>query len=135
MPGPLQIVRNYQAAARKIGGQILWDDVRRTTIRIAKNAQETWAFLELFNDGRSYESHVVERQQMKQDVEADAAAFQAGVKRGGQTAPGESGVEGLGGGATSHYPARDPPPWSRRLRKRASLRHAWPRMAPARSLP
>jgi hypothetical protein len=37
MPGMLQIVRNYEAAARKIGGQVLWDDVRRATIRIAKN--------------------------------------------------------------------------------------------------
>jgi OmpA-OmpF porin, OOP family len=83
MPGPLQIVRNYQAAARKIGGQILWDDVRRTTVRIAKNAQETWVFLEVFNDGRSYELHIVERQQMKQDVVADAAAFQAGLKENG----------------------------------------------------
>jgi len=49
MPGMLQIVRNYEAAARKIGGQILWDDVRRATIKISRNGQETWAFLEAFN--------------------------------------------------------------------------------------
>jgi OmpA-OmpF porin, OOP family len=83
MPGTLQIVRNYEAAARKIGGQVLWDDVRRATIRIAKNGQETWAFLEGFNEGRSYELHIVERQQMKQDVVADAAAFQSGLKENG----------------------------------------------------
>src|ERR1039457_2329166 len=46
MPGTLQIVRNYEAAARKIGGQVLWDDVRRATIKISRNGQETWAFLE-----------------------------------------------------------------------------------------
>ncbi len=83
MPGTLQIVRNYQAAARKIGGQILWDDVRRATIKIVKNGQETWAFLEAFNEGRSYELHIVERQGMKQDVLADASALQSGLKDAG----------------------------------------------------
>lgn len=83
MPGMLQIVRNYQAAARKIGGQLLWDDVRRTTIKIARNGQETWAFLEVFNEGRSYELHIVERGQLKQDVVADAGALQSGLKESG----------------------------------------------------
>jgi outer membrane protein OmpA-like peptidoglycan-associated protein len=83
MPGTLQIVRNYEAAARKIGGQILWDDVRRATIKISKNGQETWAFLEGFNEGRSYELHIVERGQMKQDVVADAAALGSGLKETG----------------------------------------------------
>jgi OmpA-OmpF porin, OOP family len=83
MPSMLQIVRNYQAAGRKIGGQILWDDVRRTTIKIAKNGQETWAFLEVYNEGRLYELHIVERGQMKQDVVADAGALQSGLKESG----------------------------------------------------
>jgi outer membrane protein OmpA-like peptidoglycan-associated protein len=83
MPGMLQIVRNYEAAARKIGGQILWDDVRRATIKISRNGQETWAFLEAFNDGRSYELNIVERGQMKQDVVADAAALRSGLKEAG----------------------------------------------------
>ena len=82
-PSMLQIVRNYQAAARKIGGQILWDDVRRATIKISKNGQETWAFLEAFNDGRSYELNIVERGQMKQDVVADSAALGSGLKETG----------------------------------------------------
>jgi outer membrane protein OmpA-like peptidoglycan-associated protein len=83
MPGTLQIVRNYEAAARKIGGQVLWDDVRRATIKISKNGQETWAFLEGFNEGRSYELNIVERGQMKQDVVADAAALGSGLKETG----------------------------------------------------
>lgn len=86
MPGTLQIVRNYEAAAKKIGGVVLFEDVRRTTIRIARNGQETWAFLEAFNDGRNYELHIIERQQMKQDVLASAAAFQAGLKENGHVA-------------------------------------------------
>jgi OOP family OmpA-OmpF porin len=82
-PSFLQIVRNYEAAAKKIGGEILFDDSRRTTIRIAKNGQETWVALEAFNDGRKYELNIIERQQMKQDVVANAAALQAGLKENG----------------------------------------------------
>jgi outer membrane protein OmpA-like peptidoglycan-associated protein len=83
MPGTLQIVRNYEAAARKIGGQVLWDDVRRATIKISKDGMETWAFLEGFNDGRSYELHIVERGRMKQEVMADAARLGSGLKESG----------------------------------------------------
>ena len=83
MPGMLQIVRNYEAAARQIGGVELWDDVRRATIKIAKNGMETWAALEAFNDGRSYELHIIERGQMKQDVVADAGALGSGLKESG----------------------------------------------------
>jgi outer membrane protein OmpA-like peptidoglycan-associated protein len=82
-PGFLQIVRNYEAAARKIGGEILSDDVRRTTIRIAKNGQETWVALEAFNEGRQYELNIIERQLMKQEVVADAAALRSGLTENG----------------------------------------------------
>jgi outer membrane protein OmpA-like peptidoglycan-associated protein len=76
-------VRNYEAAAKTIGGEILWDDVRRTTIRVAKNGVETWLALEAFNDGRAYELNIVERQLMKQDVVANAAALNSGLKGNG----------------------------------------------------
>ena len=82
-PGFLQIVRNYEAAAKKIGGEILSSDVRRTTIRIARNGQETWVALEAFNEGRQYELNIIERGQMKQDVVADAAALKAGLAESG----------------------------------------------------
>jgi outer membrane protein OmpA-like peptidoglycan-associated protein len=82
-PGFLQIVRNYEAAARKIGGEILSDDVRRATIRIAKNGLETWVALEAFNEGRQYELNIIERQLMKQDVVADAAALRSGLTENG----------------------------------------------------
>ena len=82
-PSFLQIVRNYEAAAKTIGGEILWDDTRRTTIRVAKNGQETWLALEAFNEGRLYELNIVERQLMKQDVVANAAALNSGLKGNG----------------------------------------------------
>lgn len=83
-PGFLQIIRNYQAAAKKIGGQVLSDDgVRRTTIRVSKNGLETWVAVEAFNEGRLYELDIIEKQLMQQDVVANAAAFQAGLKENG----------------------------------------------------
>lgn len=85
-PGFLQIVRNYEAAARKIGGEVLSDDVRRAVIRIAKNGQETWVALEAFNEGRQYELNIIERQSMKQDVVADAAALRSGLNENGHVA-------------------------------------------------
>jgi outer membrane protein OmpA-like peptidoglycan-associated protein len=83
MPSFLQIVRNYQAAARKIGGQILYDEARRTTIRVTKNGVETWVALEAFNEGRNYELHIIEKQLMQQDVIANAEALQSGLTETG----------------------------------------------------
>jgi hypothetical protein len=75
-PGFLQIIRNYQAAARKIGGQVLSDDgTRRTALKVTKNGAETWVTVEAFNDGRSYD---VDRYRRKASYgsgrRADAAA-------------------------------------------------------------
>ena len=83
-PGFLQIIRNYQAAAKKIGGVVLADDgARRTTIRVTKNGMETWVAVEAFNEGRDYELDIIEKQSMQQDVVANAAAFQSGLKESG----------------------------------------------------
>ncbi len=83
-PGFLQIIRNYQAAARKIGGQVLSDDgARKTTIRVAKNGLETWVAVEAYNEGRLYELDIIEKELMQQDVVASAAVFQSGLKENG----------------------------------------------------
>jgi outer membrane protein OmpA-like peptidoglycan-associated protein len=83
-PSFLQIIRNYQAAARRIGGEVLSDDgARRTTLRVSKNGTETWVAVEAFNEGRNYELDIIEKQAMVQDVVANAAAFQAGLKENG----------------------------------------------------
>lgn len=82
-PSFLQIVRNYQAAAKKIGGKVLYDDERRTTIRVIKNGLETWVAVEAFNDGRNYQLDIIEKQQMQQEVVADASALQSGLQETG----------------------------------------------------
>lgn len=89
MPGFLQIVRNYTGAAKRIGGQVLYEDDRRAVIKLARNGSETWVAVEGFNDGREYELNIIEKQAMQQDVVASAAALKAGLAENGHVeAPG-----------------------------------------------
>jgi len=82
-PGFLQIVRNYEAAARRIGGEVLASDVRQTTLRLVRGGAEVWVAVEAFNEGRKYEVNVIEKGAMRQDVVADAAALKAGLAESG----------------------------------------------------
>ena len=73
----LQIARNYQNAALKIGGEVLCDahgPYTATTLRIARDGRETWAEIQS-GDGSTYYLTIVEREAMRQDVTADADAL------------------------------------------------------------
>jgi len=83
-PSGLQIKRNYQAAAKRIGGQIVYEGdspYMRTTLRVTRNNQETWA--EVYTGGVNYYLTIVEREAMKQDVVANAEAFRGGLAESG----------------------------------------------------
>lgn len=80
-PSGLQVIRNYQAAAKRIGGKVLWEDDRRTTLLVAKEGAETW--VDVYSGNGLYWLTIVEREAMKQDVVADAAAFQSGLAQAG----------------------------------------------------
>ena len=82
-PSFLQIVRNYEAAAKRIGGQVLSEGDRTATIRIARNGQEIWVAVEAFNDGRDYTLDIIEKQAMQQDVAANADALKSGLADAG----------------------------------------------------
>jgi outer membrane protein OmpA-like peptidoglycan-associated protein len=79
-PSFLQIVRNYEAAGKRIGGKVLYSDERRTTLKVVKNGTETWVAVEAFNEGRLYQLDIIEKQLMQQDVVANADALQSGLK-------------------------------------------------------
>jgi OmpA-OmpF porin, OOP family len=81
----LQIVRNYEAALRKIGGTLPGGDERRTTAEIRKGGAMTGVYIEVFNDGRNYEVTIVESGDMRQDVVADAAAMGKDLAATGKT--------------------------------------------------
>lgn len=83
-PSRLQIIRNYQNAASKLGGKVLLDDTGNgeTTILLTRNGHEMWVRVAGMV-GPHYELGIVERQAMKQDVVASAEAFSRGLKSAG----------------------------------------------------
>lgn len=81
-PSPLQIIRNYQNASRKAGGEILYDDNRYLTIRFTRNGQETWVGVDAV-DGTAIRLDVVEKQDMQQDITAHTEGLQSGLAQKG----------------------------------------------------
>ena len=81
----LQIVRNYETAIKQAGGKILGGDERRVAAEIRKNGLMTGVYVEAFNDGRNYSLTIVESQEMKQEVVADAKVMQNDITNTGRT--------------------------------------------------
>jgi outer membrane protein OmpA-like peptidoglycan-associated protein len=88
MPGQLQVVRNYQNAARSAGGQVLFDDGETTTFRLAKGGKEVWFSVGVANQpsGLFTTVVIVEKQAMQQDVTLDAKALAGGIGEAGSVA-------------------------------------------------
>lgn len=85
MPSALQVKRNYQNAALKLGGKVLFDNdptYNTTTLLITKDGRETWAEIKSGN-GATYYLTIVERQGMQQDVAANADALKNGLAQNG----------------------------------------------------
>jgi outer membrane protein OmpA-like peptidoglycan-associated protein len=82
----LQIVRNYEAAIKRIGGKILGSgDARRMAAEIRKDGIMTGVYVEAYNEGRSYSLTIVESQAMQQEVVADAKAMRNDLAESGKT--------------------------------------------------
>jgi outer membrane protein OmpA-like peptidoglycan-associated protein len=82
----LQIVRNYEAAVKRIGGKILGSgDARRMAAEIRKDGTLTGVYVEAVNEGRSYSLTIVESQAMQQEVVADAKAMRNDLAESGKT--------------------------------------------------
>jgi outer membrane protein OmpA-like peptidoglycan-associated protein len=88
MPSQLQVVRNYQNAARSAGGQVLYDSGDATTFRVTKGGKEVWFSVEVANQpsGLFVAMVVVEKQAMQQDVTLDAKALAGGIGEEGRVA-------------------------------------------------
>ena len=74
-PGELKIRRNIQDALKKIGGNVIFDDNfnKTSTIVLQKEGKETWVEVRSYNN--MYRLTIVEKEIMKQEVEANAEAM------------------------------------------------------------
>jgi outer membrane protein OmpA-like peptidoglycan-associated protein len=88
-PGGLQIARNYTNAAKKIGGQVIYeyDDggSQISIMKISKNGAEVWAMVIAGGNGM-YTINIIEKGAMNQDVVADANSMAASIKETGKVA-------------------------------------------------
>jgi outer membrane protein OmpA-like peptidoglycan-associated protein len=82
---PLQIVRNYQNAARAAGGKILFDKNYITTIRLTKGDKELWFDVVPYH-GVEYDLTIIEKEAMKQEVAIDATAMASSIADTGSVA-------------------------------------------------
>jgi outer membrane protein OmpA-like peptidoglycan-associated protein len=88
MPSPIQILRNYQNAARTAGGQVLYEGDDSTTIRLGKGGKEAWVVVNTSNipSGMFITMTIIEKEGMKQEVTMDAAAMAQGLSDAGEVA-------------------------------------------------
>jgi len=87
MPSMLQIARNYQNAALKVGAKVMYfrDQTSSVgaTFLVARAGQETWVSLDCQGGGSTYFMTIVEKQAMQQDVTANADAMKSGLTDAG----------------------------------------------------
>jgi len=81
----LQCVRNYQNAARAVGGKILYDKNNITTIVLNKGNKELWLEVNPYH-GTEYDLNIIEKEAMKQEVVLDAAAMVSSIADTGSVA-------------------------------------------------
>jgi OOP family OmpA-OmpF porin len=87
-PSPLQTVRNYTNAIKKIGGQLVYeyeDGNYNVVLKVVKNGTETWAHVYASFNGQ-YSVQIIEKQSMNQDVIADASSLAKSIKESGKVA-------------------------------------------------
>jgi OOP family OmpA-OmpF porin len=81
-PSVLAILRNHQQAIAKIGGAMLYEDPRYTTLKLSEDGKEIWAQVDTAWI-RGYLLTIVEKQAMTQEVVASAELFQSGLRASG----------------------------------------------------
>jgi OmpA-OmpF porin, OOP family len=88
-PSPLQTVRNYTNAIKKIGGQLVYayndGGVEYVILKVVKESKETWTTVASSPNGQ-LSVNVIEKQAMNQDVIADANSLANSIKESGKVA-------------------------------------------------
>jgi outer membrane protein OmpA-like peptidoglycan-associated protein len=80
-PSGLQIARNYANAAKASGGEVLFTNNGSATVRFTKGGKQTWA--KAWEGGSGLNLMIVEVEEMKQDITANADALKGGLAANG----------------------------------------------------
>lgn len=83
-PSSEQVVTNYVNALAKLGAKVIYKSSQQADLVLTKNNQETWA--EVQASSGSYRLKIVQRESMKQVVEATADFMKQGLKETGKVA-------------------------------------------------
>ena len=86
IPSILQILRNFQNAIEKIGGKKIYEDSINIYLKLEKDGLITWIHVLGFGGGKAYDLDILEEEQMKQDVVADAASMARDIASSGKVA-------------------------------------------------
>jgi outer membrane protein OmpA-like peptidoglycan-associated protein len=88
-PSPLQTVRNYTNAIKKVGGQLVYEyedgGTQNVILKVSKDGKELWAYVSSSQNGQ-LSIHIIEKQAMNQDVVADASSLAKSIKETGKVA-------------------------------------------------
>jgi OmpA-OmpF porin, OOP family len=88
-PSPLQVIRNYINANAAVGGQTLYEyedgGVLYATLKLVKGDVEYWTEVEAKGNGMYY-VRMIEKQAMKQAVEANADVWAGSIRDTGKVA-------------------------------------------------
>jgi outer membrane protein OmpA-like peptidoglycan-associated protein len=84
-PSEVQILRNFENAAKRIGGTLVYAEKGRETLRIAKDGQEFWVQVSAEFTGK-YGLTILRKGGMAQDVAANADAFADSLRSTGHAA-------------------------------------------------
>ncbi len=90
MPSALEVIRNYQNAARAVGGKVMLEDGsggdRYTTVQFTKGGKEVWMAVHVVAYGGMYNMEIIEKQAMQQEVTLDAAGMASSIADTGSVA-------------------------------------------------
>ena len=78
--------RNFQNAIEKIGGKKIYEDSINIYLKLEKDGLITWIHVLGFGGGKAYDLDILEEEQMKQDVVADAASMARNISSSGKVA-------------------------------------------------
>jgi OmpA-OmpF porin, OOP family len=84
-PSELEILRNFENAAAKLGGTVAATAKSRETLRLVKDGKELWVEVWAEFTGK-YGLTIVEKSGMAQEIVANAAAFSASLEATGHAA-------------------------------------------------